>query len=100
LDDFTYLMRPLVLAQITAIRTRKVAESALMWFLPLMQRADVRLQLRMRRRRVSATITHIRSLPRMRPLVVVFRLVRCKCFVAASIATRVRPVAGVAEQVA
>ena len=81
-----YLMRPLMLTQITAIRTRKVAKPALMRFLPLVQRAYVRLQLRMRRCRVSAPVTHVRPLACMCALMVILGLVCSERLVAAGIA--------------
>ena len=58
------------------------------------------LQLRIRGCRVTATVAYVRSLASMRTLVVVFRLVRGKSLVAAFIATGIRPIAGVAEEVA
>jgi hypothetical protein len=85
-------MRPLMLTQITAIRTRKVAKPALMRFLPLVQRADVRLQLRMRRCRVPAPVTHVRPLTCMRALMVILGLVCSKRLVAAGVAACVWPV--------
>lgn len=94
----TYLVRPLMLTQITAIRTRKLTEPTLVRFLPLMQRADMRLQLRMRRRRVPASITHIRPLACMCSLMVVLRLVRREGLVAACIAAGVGPVACVSKE--
>ena len=38
-----YLMRPLMLTQITTIRTGKLTKPAFMWFLPLVQRTNMRL---------------------------------------------------------
>lgn len=92
-------MRPLMLAQITAIRTRELAESALMRFLPLVQRTDMRLQLRVRCGCVSAPVAHVRSLACMRALVVVLCLIRGECLVAAGVRAGVRPVACVPKQV-
>ena len=92
-------MCPLVLTQVTAIRTREVAEAALVRLLPFVQRADVRLQLCMRRRRVSTPIAHVRPFTCVCPLVVVLCLVRCERLVAACVAACVGSVAGMAEQV-
>ena len=92
-------MCPLVLAQITAVRTREVAEAALVRLFPLVQRTDVRLQLCMRGGRVSAPIAHVRPLACVCPLVVVLCLVRREGLVAACVSACVGSVAGVAEQV-
>jgi hypothetical protein len=91
-------MCPLVLAKITTIRARKLAESTLMRFLPLMQSADMRLQLRMRRGRISAAIAHIRSLACVRSLVIVFRLIRGERLVAPNVAACVWPIACMSQQ--
>lgn len=85
--------------QITAIRTCELAEAALVWFLPLMQRADMCLQLCMRCRSVAAPVAHVRSLTCMCTLVVVFCLIRRERLVAPYVAARVWTIACVAQQV-
>jgi hypothetical protein len=69
-------MRALVLAEVRAIRTRKVTKAALVPLLFLMQRINVREQLRMSRRSISTLVAHIRSVSCMRTLMVVLGLVR------------------------
>lgn len=71
-----------------------------MRLLTLVQGADVGLQLRVRGCRVSAAIAHVRAFARVRPLVVVFGLVRGKCLVATFVATCVWTVTSMAEEVA
>lgn len=93
-------MRPLVFTQITAICAREFAEAAFVRLLAFVQRRDVRLQLRVRRRRVAAAVTDIWALACVGALVVVFGLVGCKCLVARGEAACVRPIAGMAEEVA
>lgn len=91
-------MRPLMLTQITRVRTAKVAEPALVNLDLKMQRTDMRLQLRMRRRRIPALIALVRLVSRMGPLVVVLGLVRRERLVAVGIAAGVWPVTCVAEE--
>lgn len=91
-------MRPLMFTEVTAVCTRELAKPALMRFLPFMQRANMGLQLRMRRGRVSAAVTHIRSLARVCSLVVVFRLIRGECLVAPNVAACVWPIACMSQQ--
>lgn len=92
-------MRPLVLTQIRTIGTGKIAKPTLVRFPAFMQRTDMRLQLRMRCRRIPASIAHVGSLPRVRPLVVVFRLVGCERLGAPREAAGVGAVARVREEV-
>ena|SRR5690242_21813080 len=96
----TYLMCSLVLTQVTTIRACKLAKPAFMRFLPLMQRADMRLQLRMRGRCISAAIAYIRAFASVCALVVIFCLVGSERLVAPGVAACVGAVACVAEQVA
>lgn len=98
--DKTYLVRPLVLAQIAAIRAAEVAEPTLVRLLPLVQRRDVRLQLCVRRGGVPAAIAHVGAFARVRALVVVLGLVGRERLGAAREAARVGAVAGVREEVA
>jgi hypothetical protein len=88
-----------MLAQIARIGTREFAESAFVWFLALMERADVGLQLRVGRRGVAAAVADVWSLASMSALVVVFRLIGRKCLVAAFIAAGVGTITRVTEQV-
>lgn len=97
--DKTHLVRPLVLAQITAIRAAELAEPTLMRLLPLVQRRDVRLQLRVRRGGVPAAVAHVGAFARVRALVVVLGLVGRERLGAAREAARVGAVAGVREEV-
>src|SRR6478735_5742081 len=94
-----YLMRALVLAQVGAVRAGEVAEATLVRLLPLVQCRDVRLQLRMRGRSVSASIAYVRALAGVRALVVVLRLIRGEGLVAAFEAACIGAVAGVREEV-
>jgi hypothetical protein len=93
-------VRSLVLGQITRVRTREVAEAAFVRFLALVQRADVRLQLRVRGGRVPAAVAHVGAFAGVGALVVVLCLVCGERLVAACVAACVRSVACVAEQVA
>ena len=92
-------MGPLVLAQITAVRAAKVAEPALVRLFTLVQRRDVRLQLRVRRGRVPAAVAHVGALARVRALVVVLGLVRRERLGAPCEAAGVGAVARVREEV-
>lgn len=71
-----------------------------MRFLALMQRADMGLQLRVRSRRITASIAHVWPFTSMCALVVVFGLVRCECFCALRKGACVGAVAAVAKEVA
>lgn len=85
--------------QITRIRTGKLAKPAFVWFLALMQCANMCLQLGMRGGRVTTPITHIGSLACVGALMVILGLVRGKSFVAVFVAACIRPVASMAKQV-
>ena len=89
-----------VFAQVTRIRAGKLAEAAFVRLLTIVQGADMGLQLRVRSRRVSAAITDIGSFACVRPLVIIFSLVRGKRLVAAFVAAGIRAVASMAEEVA
>lgn len=93
-------MRSLVLGQVARVCAREVAEPAFVRLLALVQRADVRLQLRVRRRRVPAAVAHVRAFTGVRALVVVLGLVCGERLVAACVAACVRPVTCVSEQMA
>jgi hypothetical protein len=90
-------MRALVFTEVAGVGAGKFAETALVWLLSLVQRTDVRLQLRVRRRRVTAAITSVRPLTRVSTLVVVFGLVSGEGLVAALVTARVGAVASMAE---
>jgi hypothetical protein len=92
-------MRALVFAQVTAVGACEVTEAAFVRFLALVQRANVRLELCVRCRRVAAAVADVRALACVSALVVVFGLVCRKCLGAGGIAACVRAVAGVAEEV-
>lgn len=89
-----------MLAKIRAVRARKVAEAALVRLLPFMERGNVRLQLRVRRGRVSAPVTYVRALACVRALMVVLCLVGGEGLVAALEAACVGAVTRVREEVA
>ena len=91
-------MRPLMLTQIRAIGTGKVAESALVSLSLLVKCTNVCLQLRVRRRRESALCARVWTIARVRTLVVFFGLVCREGFTAAGEAARVGAVARVAEE--
>lgn len=93
-------MSAFVLAQVTRVGAGEVAEAAFVRFLALVQGADVRLKLRVCGGCVAAAIAHVRSLSGMGTLMVVFGLVGGECLVAAVVATGVRTVACVAEEMA
>lgn len=93
-------MRSLVLGQVTRVCAREVAEAASVRLLALVQGADVRLQLRVRRGRVPAAVAHVGAFAGVGALVVVLGLVGGERLVAACVAACVGPVACVAEQVA
>jgi hypothetical protein len=88
-----------VFAEVTAVRTCEVAEAAFMRLFPVVQRGDVRLQLRMCRGCVAAAVADVRALACVCALVVVFGLVGCEGFGARGKAAGVGAVAGMAEQV-
>lgn len=93
-------MGSFMLAEIRAIRTCEATESTSVPFCFLMLRADMCLQLGMRRRHVTAFTTHIGPVATVGTLVIVLGLVRRKRLVASFPAAGVRPVTRMCEEMA
>ena len=92
-------MSSLVLTKIRTIGAGEVAEPTLMRLLALVQGANVRLQLRVRGRRVAAAVANVRAFPGVSALVVVLRLVGGERLGATREAAGVGTVACVREEV-
>lgn len=89
-------MSPFMLAQVRAIGASEVAEPTLVRLLAFVQRRNMGLKLRVCRRGISTPIAYIRSVARMRPLMVIFRLIGGKCLAATFETASVGPVTSMA----
>jgi hypothetical protein len=93
-------MSTFVLAQITRIGTREIAEAAFVRFLTVVQCTDVGLQLRMCGCSVTTAVADVWPLAGVSALVVVLGLICGKSLVTVFVAACVWTVAGMTEKVA